>query len=51
MELRHDWHSQNPGRPLREFHDAFLRYGEAPLSVTRKMMMRPQSPSAAPPPR
>ncbi len=49
MELRRDWQKAHPGAPLRAFHDTFLRYGEAPLSVTRRMML--QSPSAAPPPR
>jgi uncharacterized protein (DUF885 family) len=49
MELRRDWQKQNPGKSLREFHDAFLKFGETPLPVVRKMML--QSPSAAPPPR
>jgi uncharacterized protein (DUF885 family) len=50
MELRRDWQKQNPGKTLREFHDTFLRYGEAPLSVTRRMMLGAgQSPAAQSP--
>lgn len=39
MELRADWQRAHPNRSLREFHDEFLRYGEAPLPVTRRMML------------
>jgi uncharacterized protein (DUF885 family) len=39
MELRTDWMRANPGASLRDFHDAFLSYGEAPLGVTRRMML------------
>jgi uncharacterized protein (DUF885 family) len=39
MELRADWQKANPGKSLREFHDEFLSYGEAPLSVTRRLML------------
>ena len=39
MQLRADWQKANPGKSLREFHDEFLSYGEAPLGVTRRMML------------
>ena len=39
LELRADWQRANPGKPLREFHDQFLGYGEAPLPVIRRMML------------
>ncbi|MBA3498738.1 MAG: DUF885 family protein, partial [Deltaproteobacteria bacterium] len=39
LELRADWQRANPGKSLREFHDEFLRHGEAPLPVTRRMML------------
>ena len=39
LELRADWQRANPGKSLRDFHDEFLRYGEAPLPVTRRMML------------
>jgi uncharacterized protein (DUF885 family) len=39
MELRADWQKANPGKSLREFHDEFLSYGEAPLSTTRRLML------------
>ncbi len=39
MQLRADWQAANPGKTLRDFHDEFLRYGEAPLPVTRRMML------------
>ncbi|HUQ05225.1 MAG TPA: DUF885 domain-containing protein [Kofleriaceae bacterium] len=39
MELRTDWLRANPGKSLRDFHDAFLGYGEAPLAVTRRLML------------
>ncbi len=43
LELRADWQKANPGKSLREFHDTFLTYGEAPLAVTRRMMLGPQA--------
>jgi uncharacterized protein (DUF885 family) len=46
MELRADWQRANPTKSLREFHDEFLSYGEAPLPVTRRMML---GPAAKPP--
>ncbi|MBA2545191.1 MAG: DUF885 domain-containing protein [Deltaproteobacteria bacterium] len=46
MELRTDWQAANPSKSLREFHDQFLTYGEAPLAVTRRMML---GPAAKPP--
>jgi len=39
MELRTEWQKANPARSLREFHDELLSYGEAPLSITRKLML------------
>ena len=39
LELRADWQLANPSRSLREFHDEFLQYGEAPLPVIRRMML------------
>jgi len=39
MELRADWQRANPTKSLRDFHDELLRYGEAPLPVTRRMML------------
>jgi uncharacterized protein (DUF885 family) len=39
MELRSDWRRAHAHLPLENFHDEFLRYGEAPLAVTRKMML------------
>lgn len=46
MELRADWTKAHPGRPIREFHDELLSYGEAPLGTTRKLML---GDTAAPP--
>jgi hypothetical protein len=39
QKLRDDWRRRHPDRPLREFHDAFLAFGEAPLPVIRRMML------------
>lgn len=39
VELRDDWMRANPGKTLRDFHDTFLSYGEAPLAVTRRLML------------
>jgi uncharacterized protein (DUF885 family) len=39
LELRADWQAAHPTRSLREFHDELLRHGEAPLAVTRRMML------------
>ena len=39
MELRADWQRAHPKGTLREFHDEFLSYGEAPIAVTRKAML------------
>lgn len=46
VELRNDWLAKHPGKGLRDFHDEFLRHGEAPLPVTRRMML---GADAAPP--
>jgi hypothetical protein len=40
MKLRADWQAAQPGRTdLQSFHDAFLRYGEAPLPAIRRYML------------
>jgi len=39
MKLRDDWLSVNPGKSLRDFHDTFLSYGNAPIPLVRKEMM------------
>jgi uncharacterized protein (DUF885 family) len=39
MELRDDWRRANPNRPIGDFHDELLSYGEAPLAVTRRLML------------
>ncbi len=38
-QLRDDWMAAHPGGTLREFHDAFLGYGEAPLPAIRRAML------------
>jgi len=39
MELRADWQRAHPGAAIGAFHDELLSYGEAPLPVTRRMML------------
>lgn len=39
LELRADWQRAHPNGSLREFHDELLRHGEAPLPVTRRLML------------
>jgi uncharacterized protein (DUF885 family) len=39
VDLRDDWLAANPGATLKQFHDTFLSYGEAPLPVIRAMML------------
>ena len=39
LELREDWLRANPGKTLRDFHDTFLSYGEAPLPAIRRAML------------
>ena len=39
LKLRDDWLASHPGASLREFHDAFLSYGTAPLRLVRKAML------------
>lgn len=46
MELRADWQRAHPDEPLQAFHDELLSYGEAPLAVTRRLML---GASAGPP--
>jgi uncharacterized protein (DUF885 family) len=38
-KLRADWEQQHPGRPLLEFHDAFLANGCAPVPLIRRAML------------
>jgi uncharacterized protein (DUF885 family) len=37
--LRADWLRTNPGKSLRDFHDAFLSYACAPIPVIRRAML------------
>jgi hypothetical protein len=37
--LRDDWLAAHPDASLRDFHDAFLSYGEAPLPAIRRLML------------
>jgi hypothetical protein len=39
MELRTDWMRANPKASIGDFHDLFLTFGEAPLPVTRRVML------------
>ena len=39
MELHADWQKLHPKGTLKEFHDEFLSYGEAPLGATRRLML------------
>lgn len=41
MELRTDWMRANPKATIGDFHDRFLTFGEAPLPVTRRVMLGP----------
>jgi uncharacterized protein (DUF885 family) len=47
--LRTDWMKANPGKSLREFHDAFLSYGCAPLPVIRRAMLSEKQPAGSTP--
>jgi uncharacterized protein (DUF885 family) len=39
-KLRLDWQAENPGRPLREFHDKFLSQGGPPIPLVRKQILK-----------
>lgn len=39
-KLRADWKAENPGRPLREFHDAFLKFGGPPIPLVRAQLLK-----------
>jgi len=39
-KLRADWQAENPGRPLREFHDALLAHGSPPLPLLRSQLLK-----------
>jgi uncharacterized protein (DUF885 family) len=39
-KLREDWKAENPGRPLREFHDAFLSHGGPPIPLVRTRLLK-----------
>jgi len=39
-KLRADWKAENPGRPLREFHDAFLAQGGPPIPLLRARLLK-----------
>ncbi|CAN5864299.1 DUF885 domain-containing protein [soil metagenome] len=41
--LRADWMKLHPGATLREFHDAFLSHGSAPIPVIRRAMLGPSA--------
>lgn len=43
-KLYADWHQANPGKSLKEFHDAFLAHGGAPLSTIRRDLLGNDSP-------
>ncbi|HET8935812.1 MAG TPA: DUF885 domain-containing protein [Polyangiales bacterium] len=42
-KLRADWKAENPGRPLREFHDAFLAHGGPPIPLLRARLLKDPS--------
>ena len=39
-KLRSDWQHENPGHPLREFHDAFLANGGPPIPLLRAKLLK-----------
>jgi len=43
VKLRDDWMTQHPGATLRDFHDAFLAYGCAPIPLIRDAMLGPSA--------
>ena len=39
-KLRSDWQAENPGRPIREFHDAVLDVGGPPIPLLRERLLK-----------
>lgn len=39
-KLRQDWQAENPGKSLREFHDAFLAHGGPPIPLLRTRLLK-----------
>jgi hypothetical protein len=39
-KLRSDWQAENPGRPIREFHDAVLDSGGPPIPLLRDRLLK-----------
>lgn len=39
-KLRSDWRAENPGRPIREFHDAVLDAGGPPIPLLRALLLK-----------
>ena len=39
-KLRQDWQAENPDKPLREFHDAFLAHGGPPIPLLRTRLLK-----------
>lgn len=39
-KLRQDWQAENPGKSLREFHDAFLAHGGPPIPLLRAQLLK-----------
>jgi len=39
-KLRQDWQAENPGKTLREFHDAFLAHGGPPIPLLRARLLK-----------
>ena len=38
-KLRDDWMALHPDRSLRDFHDAFLSHGDAPIALLRRLLL------------
>jgi hypothetical protein len=43
-KLCDDWTAENPGRPLREFHDRLLSFGGPPIPLVREEMLEGAGP-------
>jgi len=39
LKLRDDWFALHPGRSLRDFHEAFLSHGDAPIALLRRVLL------------
>jgi uncharacterized protein (DUF885 family) len=44
-KLRQDWQAENPGKPIRDFHDALLAHGGPPIPLLRSRLLK--NPSSA----